>query len=161
MKTYVCKSYAEATSLGGGEQTVIEIPVKEQVGRVTWNTVVVGGTGGWTDEHGRKVNCPYAPGDVIAVKEAIYNAFGAVWAYQADNVDVTGDHWQDDIWMDLYAKWLDEHEDEDEDEDFDDVCPAEDMPELFVRTHLGVLSIDVREMGGEWKWIITVQGVAK
>lgn len=45
-------------------------------GLIHWNPVILNGSGGWSDEHGSLIKCPYGkPGDRLYVRETFY-AFG-------------------------------------------------------------------------------------
>lgn len=55
----------------GSIQTRRIVKPQPDSGGLRWNTIVVGGHGGWTDVHGNPYTCPYGGvGDQIYVKEA-------------------------------------------------------------------------------------------
>jgi hypothetical protein len=62
--------------------------VKCEYNEIRWNPIVLNGYGGWCDEHGNPVNCPYGQvGDVLWVRETWcrwYNGHG--YYYKADKL---------------------------------------------------------------------------
>lgn len=53
-----------------GRKTMTRRVVKGCPGSVVWNQIVLSRYGGWCDEHGRRVTCPYGkPGDRLWVRE--------------------------------------------------------------------------------------------
>lgn len=54
----------------GGTKTQTRRVVRGAPSSVFWNQIVMNGNGGWCDEHGRPVRCPYGqPGDRLWVRE--------------------------------------------------------------------------------------------
>ncbi len=90
-------------AIRAGSKTQTRRVVKGSPNHVHWNPVAVGGIGGWTDEHGRAIKCPYGqPGDRLWVREAIRlvpdqapdDGTGPVLSvYAADNSPTVADAW--------------------------------------------------------------------
>lgn len=60
--------------------------IKGSPSHVHWNPVVVGDHGGWTDEHGRSVKCPYGqPGDRLWVRETVARRPASMLGIEATN----------------------------------------------------------------------------
>ena len=69
-----------------GLKTATRRVVKGNHGRVLWNSIVVNGYGGWCDEHGRPVPCPYGqPGDRLWVRETF--CIENTYDYHGDHID--------------------------------------------------------------------------
>jgi hypothetical protein len=80
------------------------------------------------------LDCPYAVGDVIAVKEAwTWTGHGEDCLYRADSCDGP--------FKVLDIRWE----------------SAVQMPDYAVRTHLLALSVDCHERDGVWRWMVQVK----
>ena len=76
-------------ALLAGKKTMTRRIIKGDPARVYWHPVVVAGYGGWVDEHGRPVGCPYgAPGDRLWVRETIDYDAGRGHFYKATGMYV-------------------------------------------------------------------------
>ena len=74
-----------------GRKTRTRRVVKPQHGFIRWNQVILDGYGGYTDEHGSPVICPYGrPGDRLWVREThawLDNGDDSGWIYRATDPD--------------------------------------------------------------------------
>lgn len=84
-----------------GSKTQTRRVIKPQPGhRIYWNPIVYRGHGGWTDEHGMPVRCPYGKnGDRLWVREA--HTFADVgFDRKPGTHDVS---WSEAVWVDYRA----------------------------------------------------------
>lgn len=69
-----------------GRKTQTRRVIKGEHTNVFWNSIVVNGYGGWTNEHGSPVRCPYGkPGDRLWVRETFsYRDYGDIGSHDLD-----------------------------------------------------------------------------
>jgi hypothetical protein len=179
MKTFVAPTDEIAAALHRGELSEIEIALEPQPElNVCGDMGMVCEYGKWriSNFHGYRPgpewSCPYAPGDVVAVKEAwrietdwIGYRRGRMIATSAslnfrdyeDGQDKPGtrQYWTD-IPFRYQARWADFMTGKVDLPDPPWRKPHQ-LPIWAVRTRLLVLAIDCREKDGEWRWIVKVR----
>lgn len=85
-----------------GELRLVVRPVMPQPGLVFWNTIVVAGYGGWTDEHGLPTPCPLGvPGTRLVGREKW--ALDEGWPYYS--ADFGADGYNDKREWARYFRW--------------------------------------------------------